>query len=132
MDRDNPASMRVDGNWRQCDDGVTRPIVYGEFRSATNEWFQVPLLADCGADRSVMSFDVWDALGIRSQASEERIEGVGGVEAIVLLETQLRLPESSGSTVLFKGQFAAVTAARSLDMCILGRNITNLFALIVD
>jgi hypothetical protein len=33
---------------------------------------------------------------------------------------------------VFRGSFAAFTALESLDMSVLGRDITNLFAVIVD
>ena len=37
-----------------------------------------------------------------------------------------------GGTAVFRGQFAAVTELEPLDMSVLGRDISNLFALIVD
>jgi hypothetical protein len=33
---------------------------------------------------------------------------------------------------MFRGQYAAITAVEALDMSVLGRDVTNLFAVIVD
>jgi len=62
----------------------------------------------------------------------ERIEGVGGEASSVVVETQIRLPRQGGGVVVFNGRFAAVLQGESLDLSVLGRDITNLFALIVD
>ena len=47
----------------------------------------------------------------------------------VAAATQLTPPRGKA---LFRGQYAAVTLPESLDMSVLGRDITNLFAVIVD
>jgi hypothetical protein len=41
------------------------------------------------------------------------------------------LPDD-GTPVLFRGRYPALTDAEALDMSVLGRDITCLFALIVD
>ena len=38
----------------------------------------------------------------------------------------------SGGKVIFRGQFAAVTNLEALDISVLGRDITGLFAVIAD
>jgi hypothetical protein len=40
--------------------------------------------------------------------------------------------EGRGGSVVFRGQYAAVTELEALDMSVLGRDITGLFSLIVD
>ena len=42
------------------------------------------------------------------------------------------LRRKDGTGVLFRGTFAAFTLLESLDMSVLGRDITNLFAVIID
>lgn len=39
---------------------------------------------------------------------------------------------TAGTVAVFRGQFVAVTSARALDMSVLGRDVTDLFAVIVD
>jgi hypothetical protein len=76
--------MRINGEWRQCDDGIARPMVRGEIRAADGSWRPAEFLVD------------------------------------------------TGRPVLFSGQFAAVLELEALDISVLGRDITGLFAVIVD
>jgi hypothetical protein len=50
----------------------------------------------------------------------------------VLVTTQIHFFRETGATVSFDGQFAAFTDPKALDMSVLGRDITNLFAVLVD
>ena len=124
--------MRIDGAWRLCDDGVMRPVIRGAIRAADGSWVLAPFLADTAADRTVFSFDILRALGLPPVESTDHLEGVGGRAGSVVLATQIQMTRETGETVLFKGQFAAVTDPVALDMSVLGRDITNFFALIVD
>src|SRR6266498_2162877 len=51
------ASMRVNGKWLLCDDGVIRPVVPGFVRAAGGQLVEVTFLLDAGADRTVFSAD---------------------------------------------------------------------------
>jgi hypothetical protein len=48
------------------------------------------------------------------------------------LDAQIRLRRDSGEPVRFNGQFCAVTELEALDINVLGRDISGLFAVIVD
>ena len=61
-----------------------------------------------------------------------RLGGVGGAVESVLVDTAIYLQRDDGGVAVFRGQFAAFTAPEALDMSVLGRDIFNLFALIVD
>ena len=52
-------------------------------------------------------------------------------DAATLID-QIRLTRETESTVVFHGQFAAVTKVEALDVSVLGRDLTGLFAVIVD
>jgi hypothetical protein len=67
-----------------------------------------------------------------AKTSGARLEGVGGSATSVVVETQIRMAQETGQTVLFKGHFAAFTDPAALDISVLGRDISNMFALIVD
>jgi hypothetical protein len=54
--------MRINGEWALCDDDAVRPILRGELQTADGRWVQAPLLVDTGADCTVLSADVFDAL----------------------------------------------------------------------
>ncbi len=58
--------------------------------------------------------------------------GVGGIVASILVETQIRLTQVEGGKVTLRGQYAGVTEVDTLDMSVLGRDVMNLFAVIVD
>jgi len=49
-----------------------------------------------------------------------------------MVETHIRLSREEDGKVVFRGQYAAVTELEAIDMSVLGRDITGLFALIVD
>lgn len=52
--------------------------------------------------------------------------------AAFIIETQMRLTRENNGKVLFRGQYARVTEVEALAMSVLGRDVTNLFAVIVD
>ena len=124
--------MRIDGAWLVCDDGIVRPVIRGEMVTKNGSWIQVPFLADTAADRTVLSGATLQALGLQPAGSAGHLEGVGGKAAAVVVETQIHMKRDTGEEVLFKGHFSAFTDVTTLDMSVLGRDITNLFAVIVD
>jgi predicted aspartyl protease len=124
--------MRVDGEWRFCDDGIERPVIRGRVRAADGSWVQAPFLVDTGADRTVFSCGILQALSLPPLVTQERIGGVGGVVDSVVIETAIEFLQESGADVTFRGQFAAVTDPETLDMSVLGRDIMSVFAVIVD
>ena len=124
--------MRIDGEWFVGDDGLARPVIPGEVLSASGSWVGAPFLMDTGADRTVLSAAILGLLGPSAGASQDRIGGLGGVVSSVSVETKIRLTHENGATVHFRGEFAAVMELEALDMCVLGRDITGLFAVIVD
>jgi hypothetical protein len=62
----------------------------------------------------------------------EGISGVGGMADSVIVETQIQLAREDAGKVVFRGQYAAVTELEALDISVLGWDITELFAIIVD
>lgn len=125
--------MRINGEWFLCDDGTVRPVIRGHILAGTGVWVQAPFLVDTGADRTVFSAPVLAALALPPANTTERLGGVGGVVTSVVVATHLRFrQEGDGGSVVFHGHYAAVTALEALDMSVLGRDITGLFALIVD
>jgi hypothetical protein len=124
--------MRIDGEWLFCDDGILRPIVRGEVLNSIGIWKQVVSLVDTGADCTVFSAAVAESLGFNSSATSHTLGGVGGTADSVEIATQIRLFRDDQLNVIFRGQFGAKTRNESLDISVLGRDITNLFAIIAD
>ncbi len=124
--------MHIDGKWALFDDAAVRPIITGEILAADGSWMKFPFLVDTGADRTVFSAAAFEELGLQPTASDESIGGVGGIAESVVVATQIRLTRENSAKVLFRGKYAAVTRIQLLDTCVLGRDVTDLFAVIVD
>jgi predicted aspartyl protease len=124
--------MRIDGQWLMADDGVMRPMISGEILAGNGSWERSEFLVDTGADRTVFSAATLAKLGLQPVAMREGISGVGGMVDSVIVETQIQLTREDAGNVVFRGQYVAVTELEALDINILGRDITNLFAVIVD
>jgi hypothetical protein len=107
-------------------------VLRGEIETITGGWLEAPFLLDVGADRTVLSATIASALGVTAAEPTQQLRGIGGVSPFILVNTALRFTNQTGTKVQFRSQFAAFTALDALDMSVLGRDITNLFAVIVD
>jgi predicted aspartyl protease len=124
--------MRIDGKWLLRDDDVVRPVIPGEILAANGSWEWVEFLVDTGADRTVFSAATLAKLGLQPLTTKDAVSGLGGVAESVVVETQIRLTRETAGTVLFRGQYAAVTQVDALDIDVLGHDITGLLIVIVD
>lgn len=124
--------MRINGLWYLCDDGIVRPVLVGDVRTATGTWYRTKFLVDTAADRTVLTAAVLQNLGFPGEPNRGQLEGVGGQAASVEVQTPLRLFRENGGEVQFNGRFAAFLDLTAIDMNVLGRDILNLFAVIVD
>ena len=125
-------SMQISGLWLLGDDGVVRPVIRCELLAGDGSWLKAPFLLDSGADRTVLCADLLASLALPSIPSVDQIAGVGGHAASVVVETQIRMTCAHSTKVLFRGHFIALAEPQALDMSVLGRDLTNLFAVIVD
>lgn len=107
-------------------------MIRGELLTAAGQWEAVEFLVDTGADRTVLSADALRKLGLTSLEPEEDISGLGGITRSVVVETKLHLVRETGTPVLFNSRLSAVTDPTALDACVLGRDIMDLFAVIID
>ncbi|HEV8711491.1 MAG TPA: retropepsin-like aspartic protease [Candidatus Binatia bacterium] len=124
--------MRSSGEWLLCDDGIVRPVIRGEILAGNGSWQRAEFLVDTGADRTVLSAPILTALGLQPLVTQEGIAGLGGTVHSVVVETQIRFTHEVSNKVIFRGEYAAVTELEVLDMSVLGRDITELFAVIAD
>ena len=124
--------MRINGEWYLCDDDVVRPIIRGEVMAVSGFWEPVLFLVDIGADRTVLSAAILEVLGFQPSETAKNIGGVGGVAETVNIKTRVRLDCDDESKAMFRGEFAAFTKLEALDISVLGRDIMELFAVIVD
>jgi gag-polyprotein putative aspartyl protease len=124
--------MRINGKWKMCEDGVVRPLIDGDLLSGSGFWEAVEFLLDTGADRTVLNAAALAKLGLSTLEPEEEISGLGGVTGSVMIETKLNLQRDDGAAVIFTSRFTAVTDPTALDFCILGRDILDMFSVIID
>ncbi len=124
--------MRIDGLWYLCDDGVIRPVIRGEVRAADHSWRSVAFLVDSGADCTAFSHDVMRDLALEPVSEASHLSGVGGAAAAHFFRSAVRVPYSATGNAVFNGLFAGFVADGGLDMSVLGRDILNLFAVILD
>ena len=124
--------MYISGEWLLCDDGIVRPVIHGEVLAGNGSWQRVLFLLDTGADRTVFSSGALAAIGPQPVLGHGRLGGLGGSADSIVVETQIRLTREEAGKVLFRGRYFAVTEPEALDMSVLGRDITGLFAAIVD
>ena len=124
--------MQINGEWLLCDDGVVRPVIRGEILTNERLWQPAEFLVDTGADRTVFSAATLSKLELQPIVVQERLGGLGGLIDAVVVATQIQLTRETGSKVVFRSPYAAVTAVEALDICVLGRDITGLFTVLVD
>ncbi len=123
--------MRFNGEWLHCDDGIVRPVVIGKIRSSGGTWQRIQFLVDTGADRTVISAEALKLLKLPYRIPIDRIGGIGGIVDSVTIAAALQLCMDDGKWATFRGEYAACTNYEILDMSVLGRDILNLFAVIV-
>lgn len=124
--------MYIAGDWHPCDDGVMRPVVRAELLGGDGSWVHHELLLDSGADRTVLTGAALRILRLNAVELDDGLAGIGGTSHAVAVDSQIRFTDDRGRKIVVKGQFAAVQELESLDICVLGRDVTNLFAVIVD
>lgn len=124
--------MRINGEWLVCLDGDTRPVIRAEILLDDGTWLEIRLLLDTGADCTVFSSDVLAASRLQSLAGRSQIGGVGGVVDTKIVRTQIRFRCDDSVLVVFRGDYAAFSQPDVLDMSVLGRDILDSFAIIVD
>ena len=124
--------MQFNGDWYLCDDGIIRPIMRGEILAGSGAWRAAEFLIDTGADRTVFSANVLEALELEIAGAHESVAGIGGVVEVVIVATRIRLTRENAHKVTFRGEYVACTDEEALDMSVLGRDLLDMFALIVD
>ena len=122
--------MRIDGHWSQAKDGVPRPIIEGAVKNGRAQWVPVDFLVDPGSDCSLLSSDVLAKLGLAAVPADG-LAGIRGEVTGMWVKTTIRLIPRGATAATFEGRFAAVVGP-SPDISLLGRDILNLFAVIID
>lgn len=125
--------MRFNGRWQVGDDGTPRPVVEGGFFPADGGNFSCPFLVDTGADRTVLSYAAVFRLGVEVETAEvETLMGVGGPVRAIALPVSIQLLSTARELVPLRGRVFGRPYPVDDDACILGRDLLNNFAVVVD
>jgi hypothetical protein len=99
---------------------------------ANGSWCVAEFQVDIGADRTVLHAPFLNTRGLQQMPAPHQLGGVGGATTTILVATEIRFELVDGGSVTFDGSFAGFVQPEALDMNVLGRDITNLFAVIID
>jgi hypothetical protein len=91
-------------------------------------------LVDTGADRTVFTAALLQhlALPVQPAPTDERLLGIGGVAAYVMVKSIIELTRDEGGPAVVRGQFAAFADPRATDFSVMGRDVLDNFDVIVS
>src|SRR5206468_418340 len=91
-------------------------------------------LVDSCADRSVFSADLLRKLQLSANPSDSSfaLQGIGGQSTSVLVSTVLEFTKEDGGSARVRGEFAAFTDPKATDLSILGRDVLDIFDVIIS
>ncbi len=124
--------MLISGAWELDDDGITRPYVQAHIRRGDGQWQRIEFLVDSGADQTVVTSSDALSLGLPIEQPVDALHGFGGSGSIVKLDTVIRFVREDGTDVTMNGPFAGAVTSSALDSNVLGRDVLNNFAVIID
>ena len=126
--------MRIVGDWFLFDDGETRPILRAKLWTGQGMVVTEQFLVDTGADRTVFTATLLQqlALPVEPAPADERLVGIGGVAAYVIVQSTIELTCDDGRPAVVRGKFIAFTDPRSTDLSVMGRDVLNNFHVIVS
>ena len=124
--------MQIDGTWAVDPHGVTSPILTAHLIGAGGSHVPCTFLVDTGAEVTVLTYDVFQKLGLPTQPAQHQLAGLGGIVVSAVVDTVLLLTLSDGTTTRVRNMFNAEAHPPGSDISLLGRDVLNYFTLIVD
>ena len=124
--------MLLLGEWFPSSDGTILPVLKGGVLAANGKWISEHFLVDSGADVTVLSPAVHRELRLPTNGVNGQLGGIGGVTGVTFVSTHIRSQRHDGGTAVFRGNYHTLAAAQHMEISVLGRDIIDMFALIVD
>lgn len=124
--------MIISGKWAECEDGFVRPLVQGFVLNSESVAVPITFILDAGADRTLLSAEVYGKLGLPPIGSRDRLSGLGGMQDIVQVETKIGFRADNGHLFIYGSQYCCVTSAAAIETSLLGRDLLDIFAIVVD
>lgn len=122
------------GEWHLFPDGIVRPALEIKVRGSDQQLYDSHFLVDTGADRSVLDANFSQKLNLKSipPQSGRTLSGIGGVSSFAFVDAELILTSRDGHLFVAQFRFAALLNRAASDHSILGRDILDLFHVIVS
>jgi len=124
--------MRIDGTWAKDENGVFLPLIHAELLGEHGVWVACTFLVDTGAETTVIAADTLRQLGLPTQPSPRRLQGIGGIVDSVAVDTKIKFIQPDGSPAIVRHLFDALTDDGDSDISLLGREVLGAFSVIVD
>jgi hypothetical protein len=126
--------MRIVGDWFLFDDGESRPILRAKLRTVRGTMVTEQFLVDTGANRTVFTAALLQqlALPVEPAPADERLLGIDGAAAHVVVETAIELTRDDGGPAVVRGKFTAFTDPLTTDLSVMGRDVLSNFDVIVS
>src|SRR5688500_4085044 len=125
--------MLIAGVWVSADGAEARPLIRGQAVATDGSRYADDFLVDTGADYTVLSADLFGLLGLGGVAVPSVVPyvGIGGASSCVEFDGAIEFIALDGTPVVVKGRYAAFTDPDATAHSILGRNVLDLFDLII-
>lgn len=126
--------MRIVGEWWLFPDGVTRPIIIAKMLNASGESVSIRFLVDSGGDRTALNASALDELRLPQEPSppEVHVRGITGASSYVTVRSAIEFTRDDGGIARVRGEFLGLPDPAASDLCVLGRDVTDNFDLILS
>ena len=124
--------MRIDGYWLVEASGAVVPVLAADIEDAGGRLAEIVILVDTGAERTVLDYRTLINLGHESAPTGDYLQGIGGSAPAVSVDVPIRLRRANGTHTLIHGSYLASTDPGGMGRPILGRDVLDNFALIID
>lgn len=126
--------MQIVGEWRRFSDGVTRPVVEAEMLSASGNAVTVRFLIDSGADCTALNAATLAKLALAHERPRPdiRVRGLAGEADYVTIQSVIKFKTDDGGAARVRGEFVGLTDPDASDLCVLGRDVTDNFDVILS
>ena len=126
--------MLIRGAWWVCSDGMARPTIPVDVLDANRHPVHRRFLVDTGPDSTMFSAALLGDLQLPTTPPPPGLSfhGIGGSSPVVLVSAVLEFARDDGGTAQVGGQVAAFTDPPATDMSVLGRDVLDMFDVIVS
>jgi Retroviral aspartyl protease len=124
--------MIIQGEWALCEDGFIRPLVRAYVFDAQENPIPVSFILDTGADRTLILAETYARLSLPPVGSRDQLSGLGGIQPSVQIDARIGFRTDNDHWLIYRSQYRCLTTPAALDLPLLGRDLLDIFTVIVD